>query len=178
MTFKRLNTLENPEGIYAQNLYLNSFPSDERRDLKKWADISKNEPDFFNCVVLDKNAPVGLLTYWTMPKFAYVEHLAVDPSLRGNGIGAQIVRTFCQDIKQPVVLEVERPDNEIARRRIAFYQRCGFRLWLNDYMQPPYREGDELLPLYLMAYGNLSEEIHYIPVRNEIYKRVYNYCIK
>jgi hypothetical protein len=50
------------------------------------------------------------------------------------------------------VLEVEPPEDEIKKRRIAFYERCGFHLSKEEYYQPPYQEGGEPVRLMLMSY--------------------------
>ena len=54
----------------------------------------------------------------------------------------------------------------MAIRRIGFYQRQGFKLWKNDYLQPPYKEGDDFsLPLYIMAHGDLNPDTDYETVK-------------
>ena len=52
--------------------------------------------------------------------FVYVEYLAVDPDIRGGGIGARILSQLRDGVRKPVVLEVEPPFNELAKRRIQF----------------------------------------------------------
>ena len=51
----------------------------------------------------------------------------------------------------PVVLEVEIPDPPIPKRRIAFYDRSGFRIAHDDYVQPPYIDGLPSVPMFLMS---------------------------
>ena len=73
-----------------------------------------------------------------------------------------------------IILEVERPEDEMSTRRIAFYQRCGFTLCNQDYLQPPYRKGGKSLPLYLMYAGTDSIDEQYPEIRDEIYQKVYD----
>jgi hypothetical protein len=75
---------------------------------------------------------------------------------------------------RPIVLEVELPETDIARRRIAFYERNGFRLWTSrNYQQPPYRQGDAPIAMRLMAWGNLPES-RFEEVVRRIYREVYH----
>ena len=78
-----------------------------------------------------------------------------------------------QLLKRPIVLEVERPIEEMAKRRISFYQRQGFTLWEKDYSQPPYKPGDDFLPMYLMVHGELDCEKDFETIKKRIHKEVY-----
>ena len=69
--------------------------------------------------------------------------------------------------------EVERPVEEMAKRRIGFYQRQGFVLWKKDYRQPPYKPGDHFLPMYLMVHGNLDPEKDYEDIKHKLHTVVY-----
>ena len=70
---------------------------------------------------------------------------------------------------------MEEPTEEMARRRIGFYQRHGFQLWESPYLQPPYRAGDDLLPMQLMAWGALREKEAFDEVKQTLYREVYHY---
>lgn len=141
-----------------ERVYLDSFPPEERRE---WNDIAlkardKDEPLQFTEVMLE-GKPVGLISWWDFGQFAYLEHFAVDGAIRGGGIGASALCLWLKDIGMPAVLEVELPDaNDMASRRIGFYERLGFKGhsdWL--YVQPPYRPGLPSVPLMLMTYGDV-----------------------
>ena len=81
--------------------------------------------------------------------------------------------TLTGQLKGTVILEVERPEDEMSRRRIGFYERCGFTLCKQDYLQPPYRKGGEAVPLYLMFIHTESIDGQYTQIRDEIYREVY-----
>ena len=118
--------------------------------------------------------PVGLITYWDFGHFHYIEHFAIAPTLRNGGHGKSVLNHLCQLLKHPIILEVEIPEEEMAQRRINFYQRQGFSLWEEPYQQPPYKVGDNYLPMLLMAYGNLECEKDFDSVKECIYREVYN----
>lgn len=76
-------------------------------------------------------------------------------------------------INAPIVLEVELPNDEMSIRRIGFYERVNYKLWKNEYSQPPYRKGDEYLPMHLMVYGDLNSEKDFDRIKYNLYKEVY-----
>ncbi len=159
---------------YMENLLKDSFPKEEYRDLNDLRSYTDNNPMFVNNIILDDEIPVGLLTYWNLGKFFYVEHLAIDSNKRSGGYGKKAVELFCKECNKPIILEVEKPDEEMAKRRIGFYERLDFTLWDNPYKQPPYRNGDEFLPMNVMAYGELDSKKDFERIKEAIYKNVYN----
>lgn len=159
---------------YVEQLLVASFPEAERRPLDDWRAYTDHEPRFHNNAVLDDGQPVGLMTYWDFDRFGYAEHFAIDPARRNGGLGQRVMQHLCQQWGRPFVLEVEMPDNDLARRRIGFYQRQGLVLWDALYQQPPYRPGDGFLPMRLMAHGDLQCTRDYEHVRSTIYREVYH----
>jgi hypothetical protein len=71
-------------------------------------------------------------------------------------------------------LETELPTDEISKRRIAFYERKGFRLLDPGYKQPPYHIGGVPIPMYLMLAGTLSPGDHLDRIKHILYKEVYH----
>ena len=71
------------------------------------------------------------------------------------------------------MLEVELPQDEMSRRRIGFYERCGFELCHLPYLQPPYRPGDTPLPMHLMFHGTASPAPIFNTIRDTIHRHVY-----
>lgn len=140
-------------------IYHEAFPPEERRE---WTDIVKRSASadspmqFFT--VMYRGRKAGLITCWRFKEFDYVEHFAVDPSLRGRGVGAAAIEALAAMSAArgvPVVLEVELPETgRDARRRIAFYERCGFKAHADfKYIQPPYGPGLPEVELMLMTCG-------------------------
>ena len=160
---------------FAQRLYLDSFPEDERRDTTEWVRLSFTPRPFSNFIILCDAHPAGFITAWDMGSFAYVEHFAVDVARRSSGIGGAALDGFCLRAAGPVVLEVELPTaGATAARRIEFYKRHGFQLCEKRYMQPPYRPGGRSVELKLMWRGDLDMEGGYDDVVRRIHRNVYN----
>jgi len=158
---------------FMEELLTEAFPPEEYRRLEELREIIDRRSCFHNNIVLDNEHPVGFLSCWDFDGFCYVEHFAVSPSLRNGGYGNRALECLCSSLNRPIVLEVERPVEETAKRRIRFYQRQGFALWENDYYQPPYKPGDDYLPMYLMVHGELNRERDFETIRGIIYKEVY-----
>ncbi len=137
-----------------RGLYVEAFPPEERRD---WADVerrlSASDGVMNMTVVYCRRRQVGFITWWRLDGMIYVEHFAVMASERGGGIGAKTMKRFVEEAGRPVVLEVEPSGaNDMASRRIAFYERCGFVAVRDyEYIQPPYGPGLPEVPLMLMT---------------------------
>ena len=172
--FQRITTKDTALYNYMEQLMTDSFPAEEDRSLEELRNYTDNKPHFHCNIILLQNNPIGLITYWDFGHFYYVEHFAIAPSQRNSGHGKNVLYHLCRQINKPVVLEVEIPEEEIAIRRINFYKRNGFNLWEKPYMQPPYKAGDNYLPMRLMAYGNLECGKDFEQVKECIYREVYN----
>ncbi|MGN0257620.1 MAG: GNAT family N-acetyltransferase [Bacteroides sp.] len=172
---KRLHSSKSPYYPFVEQLLTLSFPTEEYRPLVEWKRYTDEVEAFHNQVILNDDRPVGLVTHWDFGSFCYVEHLAIAPEARNGGYGGRLLQLLQAHLQRPIVLEVEEPTEEMARRRIGFYQRHGFQLWGNPYLQPPYREGDGLLPMHIMVWGALREEEVFDEVKQTLYREVYHY---
>lgn len=132
-----------------------AFPESERRDYAGQKALLKRD-DYHLYGMTDHGRVVAFLAVYAMQAFCFVEHLAVDPSLRGTGIGKRILQNLMAQVGKPVILEVEKPIDVTTKRRVQFYERAGFTLYATDYVQPPLQKGQNPLALYLMCYPKLS----------------------
>ena len=87
---------------------------------------------------------------WQTEDFVYLEHFAVQPSLRGQGTGSRILRELLQG-KKPFILEIEPPEDALTCRRKAFYERNGLQAQPYDHVQLPFQGGGPIVPLVIMA---------------------------
>ncbi len=159
---------------FVENLFLSAFPEDERRDIANQRRNVDNNPLFCCYVAEEREESVGFITVWRFTGFCYVEHFAIDPMHRNGGYGRQTIQALLEEVRQPVVLEVELPENELSCRRIGFYQRQGFCLWSEvSYIQPAYRPGGNTLPMHLMATAGLHPETDFERVKDCLYRKVY-----
>ncbi|MDR0845316.1 MAG: GNAT family N-acetyltransferase [Tannerella sp.] len=173
LEIKKISTSDRREYAFVEDLYLSSFPKEERRECSQQRAFTDTNPVFSNNIIVEQEAFIGFVGYWHFEQYIYIEHFATHPGLRGRGYGQQVLSLFKEQFPVPVVLEVEKPVNEISVRRIAFYKRQGFVLWEKDYLQPSYYKGGMPIPMYLMAYGALSAENDFETVRDTLYRNVY-----
>lgn len=108
-----------------RDLYAEAFPKSERRAFSAYETVCRNEPGFVPYTLRgEAGEPIGLFWYWETEDFVYLEHFAIEKTHRNGGLGAKILAEF-MDGHPNVVLEAEDPVDDITRRRIGFYQRCG-----------------------------------------------------
>ena len=169
-------TTSNPNYEFVEELLHSSFPDNERRDDALQRDNTDNNEKFSTLLISDNGENIGVITIWHLNGFCYVEHLATSPSVRNKGYGSKIIFALTEMINGMIVLEVELPEDEMSRRRIGFYERCGFRLCHKPYFQPPYRKGDEKLPMHIMFSGKEEVDNEFENIKSEIYSNVYNWC--
>ena len=174
LTLRPVTTADTPIYNYVEELLVASFPSEEYRPLDELRRLTDEEPRFCVRVALEGDAPVGLITVWSFPGYAYIEHFAIDPNRRNGGYGARVLRVLAEELRTALVLEVELLETDLARRRIGFYERQGFTLWNVPYQQPPYRPGDGYLPMRLMVRGDLQCNRDYETIRRTLHREVYH----
>lgn len=130
-------------------LYQDSFPREERRELRELLKMLDDTEMYFTSVTVESQL-VGFVIFWKFAGFLYIEHLAIFLNRRGKGIGEGVLR-WLQKEGSPILLEVEIPFDEEGTQRVAFYNKSGFSSLPVDYRQPPYREGESLLPMMLFS---------------------------
>lgn len=161
---------------FVEQLMLESFPLAERRTEEAQRRVTDEEECFRCLLITDGPLRVGLITLWSFPGFTYVEHLATSPKVRNKGYGKQIMEYLASYVPGLILLEVELPEDEMSRRRIGFYERCGFTLHPYEYLQPPYHAEGKPFPLRIMTKG--TEDFSYedfLKCREYLYKYVYRY---
>ena len=158
---------------FVENLLVEAFPTNERRDLSLQRNNTDYEPQFCCNVLEDDKKAIGLLNFWEFLEFYYVEHFAISKQFRNKNYGTKTIETLLNKTKKPIIIEVERPDDELAKRRINFYLRAGFKLDHHDYLQPPYRLTDKAYPMYIMSHGDIDIEQSYEKIKSTLYKEVY-----
>ena len=163
----------NYEAVF--NLYNSSFPPNERRS-RESLEMVLNADSRFNVYALENEQGfVGFFNYWKFSRFYYIEHFAIHPQHRNHSYGSEVIRLFLSTVSLPVVLEVEMPKTITASRRIHFYERLGFYVMSNFYMQPPYDGESFLLPMLIMSNDYHFTNKHFHLIKEVLYKEVYNF---
>lgn len=173
----RLNRIIKPIDLESiRELYNSSFPAEERREFFELKQLISDDKLFINQILTDKNTVAGLYIFWKFGEFIFVEHLAVNPELRGFGIGEGTLSVL-QEQSKILILETELPVDEISKRRIKFYERNGFKLLQRQYFQPSYGKNKPEVELKLMctkADISIEKLDEYIfQIRKKVYRKIF-----
>ncbi|NDV47363.1 GNAT family N-acetyltransferase [Paludibacter sp. 221] len=173
--FQQITSSSDPLFDKMYHLYTHAFPAAERRSLGALESILNYEKRFEADVLMIDGYFVGFFTYWKFERFIYVEHFAVDPSLRGQNIGTEAMNAFLLKANLPVVLEVEMPEDPQSIRRISFYERLGFKVLQHSYAQPYYDGSGNLLPMLIMSNDPRFADRHFSLIKSTLYTEVYKH---
>lgn len=161
--FEELQTRKKLSRLFSA--YEKTFPADERRDENQFLSLIE-KPNCYIFGVKNEDDLAGYVILWKCENFHFLEHFEVFEEFRNLKLGSQILAELMEKFGN-LILESEPSDlNEMAERRINFYERNGFSIISEDYIQPSYGEGKNSLKLFLMSnfeVENLEktiEEIH------------------
>lgn len=157
--------------IYA--LLQASLPEEEMRTKEdQWALLEQNA---YHLLVEwgEDQKPRAFLAAWEIEPFRFIEHLVVDPGQRGAGIGGKLLDSYVMREKKDVLLEVELPKTNMAKRRIAFYERHGFVYHDFPYEQLPLKRGDLPLALRLMVFHKTLDAEQFQQYKKILHTTIY-----
>lgn len=148
MHLERITAENNNMFLRSFDLYMNSFPKHEQRNLQEQINIlAVNE--YHYDIIFDEGIFVGLLLYWETESFIYVEHFCINTAIRGKGYGKQALKLL--DVRnKTIILEIDPPVDEISQRRLHFYRSAGYLPNIFPHIHPPYKpnyKGHELVVL-------------------------------
>lgn len=151
-----------------------SFPIEE---IRAWENAKAQLKNSKYRIWISKNAAdqiLGFIAEWDLGATVFVEHFAVDQTLRGAGIGSGMMVSYLAQAAKPVVIEVEDEKTEISERRIGFYQRLGFHLSKYGYDQPVMRgDVNKKIPLKIMSYPEPLTAESFENFRCQVFSQIY-----
>lgn len=95
---------------------------------------------------------------WEKEQSSEIIYIAVTPALRGQGYGKQIIHALLEELRRRGGRTLLVGTANAALDNIAFYQKCGFRMWeirrdYFAYIQPPLAEnGIALRDMLVLRY--------------------------
>lgn len=151
----------------------NNFPTKEIKEYNYMKDTF--HAGLYQVLTLkDNDQIVGIMSFYQHDDFRFIDYFAIDGSLKGKGMGSKMLQYFINLDDKMVILEVEHPEDEQSKRRIAFYQRNG--LYINDqfeYFVPPVRNLKHRLYFHLMSSKRKLNNIEFEKYYPQILKMVY-----
>lgn len=138
-----------------RDIYEVSFPVFEQRSeeqqLKAFDHMSYNL-----LIKTDNDTLVSFISYWDFAEYVYIEHLAVNAQMRGMNEGSKMLNDFAKIIGKMILLEIDPPINEIAKKRLSFYERLGYKTNPYKHLHPPYNKD---YPPHELVVLSLNKEI-------------------
>ena len=103
-----------------RSIYEEAFPPDERRE---WSQITEllNNTDFRLDGIYIQQRLVGMISFWKLQGFEFIEHFAIQKNEQGKGYGSRTIQQIISERKTTIVLEVEESLCETAQKRIVFF---------------------------------------------------------
>lgn len=147
-----INNTRHPLYPAFKSLYAISFPLFEQR-------TEAQQEEAFLCTnyhltgYAEQDNLIGFVSYWEFPDYLYIEHLAVNQTLRGKGYGSRILNDFISRTSKIVLLEIDPVTDEVSEARRKFYEKCGFCANPYPHTHPPYRNGYQAHPLIVLTSG-------------------------
>jgi ribosomal protein S18 acetylase RimI-like enzyme len=132
-------------------IYSVSFPEHEQRNREQQL-TAFSDNRYHLSILTENDQVVSFIAWWNFPTYVYIEHFAVSPEFRGKNIGSNMINTFADRIKKTIVIEIDPPINDISRKRLAFYEKVGYKANPHKHFHPPYNPKNkphELLVLTL-----------------------------
>ncbi|HBO22716.1 MAG TPA: GNAT family N-acetyltransferase [Providencia sp.] len=131
-------------------LYDSAFPRYEQRSYQGRVSILGHD-DYHLYYFTDNEIFVGFIGSWKINDYFYVEHLAISPTLRGQGYGQVVLKQFCTEVNN-VILEIDPVIDEVSQKRLSFYQHCGFKQNSYQHTHPSYYPENEPHKLEVLTF--------------------------
>lgn len=160
----KIQQIKNPDDQFNAefwSVYTSSFPLNERRISAQQSDIF-NQPDYFLYTYVSGHLFIGFISFWATKEFIFIEHLAIAPEFRNQGLGNTILKSFIESNPISVILEIDLPVDDISRSRLRFYESLNFKANEHNHYQPAYHAGDEPVAMKILSYPDMISEIKYL----------------
>lgn len=168
-----LKILEFSDFDQMYRLMEDSFPQDEYRPRDAQRALFADPAYRVYAHYDDVHTLLAFLAVWDLDDFAFLEHFAVKPECRNSGLGSWLLQELASLLKKPLCLEAELPENDLAKRRIAFYQRNNFCQNPYSYQQPALAPVQNPVPLCIMTHPAPITIEDFISIRDTLYQKVY-----
>lgn len=140
-------------------LYGRAFPWHEQRESAAKRQALDN-PQYILEAWFDDGLFIGLSGCWRFAGYSYIEHLAIDETLRSRGYGKQLLAEILQ--RAPLtILEIDPLISDIAHKRLRFYETMGFHANPWAHCHPTYHQGIADHELIVLSYPQPINQAQY-----------------
>ncbi|MBR3927343.1 MAG: GNAT family N-acetyltransferase [Akkermansia sp.] len=162
--FVRVTEVETESELWS--LYENTFPRCERRSFGQHVRAMLEQPSFVCVKICVAERVAGLVFFWEMKHCLFLEHLAIAPECRRQGVGRMALK-WLQGKGLPIVLEIEPPVDTPTCGRLKFYESCGFLLLPYPHKQAAFHADTHSVPLGLLSWPHVMS-----PSEVEAFERI------
>lgn len=151
MEFYQIKNIEDKWYKLFYEIYSVSFPIHEQRNEAQQIEAF-NDERYYLMALVEKSNFCAFIAYWDFGNYVYIEHLAVNPVLRGNNIGSKSLQVFADIVKKTVLLEIDPLVDDISQRRLGFYERLGYKMNPYKHAHPAYNPKYKPHELIVLSY--------------------------
>ncbi|WP_373240635.1 GNAT family N-acetyltransferase [Kluyvera ascorbata] len=141
-------------------LYTHAFPWHEQRELPA-KQRALNSPHYALEAWFNGEQFIGMSGCWAFDGYVYIEHLAVDSSLRSQGYGKRLLGQILERAPK-TILEIDPLTTEIAHKRLRFYEGMGFVANPWPHTHPTYHVGIADHELIVLSYPQSIDNAQYL----------------
>ncbi|MEN6322035.1 MAG: GNAT family N-acetyltransferase [Proteiniphilum sp.] len=174
MEFLLIREPDNESWKRIWELYEESFPLAERRKADDHLRACGDDR-FFPLSAWEGGELIGLMFFWEWDSYRYLEHLAINPEMRGQGYGSQLLRHL-RDSAHSIILEIDPLSNELSVRRLQFYERSGYTLTPYRFVHLPYRLDAKAQELLILSYPRMITKEQHNDFLHFVNEEVILYC--
>ncbi len=158
-------------------IYSEAFAGSERRTRKEQKRVMRH-PFYRFSAIMQESTVVGVLAWWELQGFCFVEHFAISSAQRSGGFGRRALQLLQAHEARPILVDVAPFGTDYAAsRRVAFYCRLGFQYAGVSVTLPAY-EGKAAEPSNLMAWQVELDRLGHERVLETIGREIYGQCVR
>lgn len=159
LTCESVRSTDSPHFAMLDALYARAFPWHEQRESEAKRQ-ALSHPRYALEAWFDEGVFVGISGCWQFAGYGYIEHLAIDDTLRSRGYGKQLLAQILT--RAPLtILEIDPLTTAIAHKRLRFYQSMGFHANPWAHHHPSYHQGIADHELLVLSYPQPIDERQY-----------------
>ena len=159
LTAKKITAIDSVYFSAVDALYVKAFPWHEQRELAAKQQALR-DPHYALEAWFDGDLFIGLSGSWQFTGYSYIEHLAIDDTLRSRGYGKRLLAGILE--RAPLtILEIDPLTSDIAHKRLRFYETMGFRASSWSHSHPSYHAGIADHALLVLGYPQAVDEAQY-----------------
>ena len=171
--FSTVNQINESQFEEFYNILFEAFPQNELRTRSLFYTLCKEQKNFKIISYCENGKLIAFFTLWEFNEFFFGDYFAVSKEQRNCGLGQKLLNEVYKIINRPLIIEVELPSEEIAKRRINFYLRNGFCENSYPYILPPMQKGYDGVEMQILSYPRPVLEKEFIKIKETLYRDVY-----